>query len=60
MNFMLASVLTSWYSSWTRCSGYFTTWLGVLPLEVIVTGAMVGDSTSPDPAWHDEVLLNAN
>ncbi|EIE24300.1 alpha/beta-hydrolase [Coccomyxa subellipsoidea C-169] len=44
MNFMVASVLTSWYFSWNHCSGYFTTWLGVFPLEVVVTGAMVANS----------------
>lgn len=44
MNFMVASVLSSWYSSWDNCSGYFTTWLGVFPLEIVTSGAMVSRS----------------
>ncbi|CAL8462126.1 g1657 [Coccomyxa elongata] len=55
MNFMVASVLTSWYFSWNRCSGYFTTWLGVFPLEIVVTGAMVANVLFmfPVPASKD-------
>jgi hypothetical protein len=41
MDFMLIAILSSWYFSWSHCSGYFTTWLGLLPLEIIVTAAMV-------------------
>lgn len=48
MNFMVASVLTSWYFSWNHCSGYFTTWMGVFPLEVVVTGAMVRAPLPPE------------
>ena len=46
MNFMVLSILTSWYFSWDRCSGYFTTWLGVFPVEIVVTGAMVRPALS--------------
>ena len=44
MNFMVAYVLMSWYVDWKKCSGYIMAWLGIFPLEVIVTGAMVGTS----------------
>ncbi|BDA45987.1 probable lipase at C-terminar half [Coccomyxa sp. Obi] len=55
MNFMVSSVLTSWYFSWNYCSGYFTTWLGVFPLEIVVTGAMVANVLFmfPVPASKD-------
>lgn len=38
---MVTSLLASWYFSMDQCSGYFTTWLGVFPLEIVVSGAMV-------------------
>jgi hypothetical protein len=44
MNFMVAYVLMSWYVDWKKCSGYIMAWLGIFPLEVMVTGAMVGTS----------------
>jgi hypothetical protein len=39
--FMVVSVLSSWYFSWNSCSGYFTTWLGLFPLQIVVTACMV-------------------
>ena len=41
MNFMVAYVLMSWFIDWRKCSGYIMAWVGVFPLEVIVTEAMV-------------------
>jgi hypothetical protein len=43
MNFMVLSLLIAWYTNWSKCSGYFTTWLGVFPLEVVVTGGYIPD-----------------
>ncbi|BDA45988.1 hypothetical protein COCOBI_08-0800 [Coccomyxa sp. Obi] len=54
MNFMVGSVLFTWYSSWNHCSGYFTTWLGIFPLQIVVTGAT---DVSKEPFFCLETAL---